>query len=68
MTIRKEVNEMSIEELRDLLFYMWQLDIKTVGELAEIKRRFHIKHNKSLLNRLIRLYNSDYYYRTHSRD
>lgn len=45
-----------------LCFYCWQLNIKTLYQLQQIKQQYNIKANKDLLDLLCKLYNSDYYY------
>ena len=45
-----------------LCFYCWQLNIKTLYQLQQIKQQYNINSNKDLLNLLCKLYNSDYYY------
>ena len=45
-----------------LCFYCWQLNIKALYQLQQIKQQYNIKSNKDLLDLLCKLYNSDYYY------
>lgn len=49
---------MNSEQINDLLFYCWQLDIKTTGQLAEFKARHNAKTNEELLSALCKVYNS----------
>ena len=49
---------MNYEQFKDLMFYMWQLDIKTLGELAHFKSEHKAETNEQLLAALCRTYNS----------
>ena len=49
---------MNSEQLKDLEFYCWQLNIKTLGQLAEFKAQHEATTNKELLNALCKVYNS----------
>ena len=49
---------MNSEQRRVLMFYMWQLDIKTLGELARFKSEHKAETNEQLLAALCRTYNS----------
>lgn len=49
---------MNSDQLKDLLFYCWQLDIKTLGQLNEFKATHKAKSNSDLLNKLCKVYNS----------
>lgn len=49
---------MKSEKLNDLLFYCWQLGIKTFGQLAEFKALHEATTNNELLNALCKAYNS----------
>ena len=48
---------MNSEQLKDLEFYCWQLDIKAPEQLAEFKAQHKATTNKELLNALIKEYN-----------
>lgn len=49
---------MKSELFNDLLFYCWQLDIKTFGQLAEFKAQHKARTNSELLFALCKAYNS----------
>lgn len=49
---------MKSELLKNLLFYCWQLDIETFGQLAEFKAQHNATTNSELLNALCKAYNS----------
>ena len=49
---------MKSENLKDLLFYCWQLDLKTFGQLAEFKALHKARTNSELLTALCKVYNS----------
>lgn len=49
---------MNYEQFKDLMFYMWQLDINTLGELARFKSEHKAETNEQLLAALCRTYNS----------
>lgn len=49
---------MKSELFNDLLFYCWQLDIKTLGQLAEFKAQHNATTNSELLTALCKVYNS----------
>lgn len=49
---------MKSENIKDLLFYCWQLGIKTFGQLAEFKALHEATTNSKLLNALCKAYNS----------
>lgn len=49
---------MNYEQFKDLMFYMWQLDINTLGELARFKAEHKAETNEQLLTALCRTYNS----------
>lgn len=57
-TETKEELDMNYEQFKDLMFYMWQLDIKTLGELARFKSEHKAETNEQLLAALCRTYNS----------
>ena len=48
---------MNSEQLKDLIFYCWQLDIKTFGQLADFKALHEATTNNELLNALVKEYN-----------
>jgi hypothetical protein len=48
---------MNSEQLKDLKFYCWQLNIKTLKQLAEFKAQHKATTNEELLNALIKEYN-----------
>ena len=54
--------KMNTEQFNDLMFYCWQLNIKTLYQLQQIKQQYNVKSNKDLLDLLCKLYNSDYYF------
>lgn len=54
----KEKANMNYEQFKDLMFYMWQLDINTLGELARFKSEHKAETNEQLLAALCRTYNS----------
>ena len=56
--IKEGGQKMKSELFKDLLFYCWQLDIKTFGQLAEFKAQHEATTNKKLLNALCKAYNS----------
>lgn len=49
---------MKSELFKDLLFYCWQLNIKTFRQLAEFKAQHKATTNNELLNALCKVYNS----------
>lgn len=49
---------MKSEKLNDLLFYCWQLGIKTFGQLADFKALHKATTNNELLSALCKAYNS----------
>lgn len=49
---------MKSELFKNLLFYCWQLNIKTCGQLAEFKAQHEATTNSELLNALCEAYNS----------
>lgn len=49
---------MNSELLKDLLFYCWQLNIKTFGQLAKFKAQHKATTNEELLNALCKAYNN----------
>ena len=49
---------MNREQIKDLFFYCWQLNIKTFGQLAEFKAQHNATTNTELLNALCKVYNS----------
>ena len=49
---------MNSEKLNDVLFYCWQLDIKTFVQLADFKALHKAITNSELLNALCKVYNS----------
>lgn len=49
---------MDREKLNDLLFYCWQLDLKTFGQLAKFKALHKATTNNELLDALCKAYNS----------
>ena len=49
---------MNSENLKDLLFYCWQLGIKTFEQLAGFKAQHKATSNNELLNALCKAYNS----------
>lgn len=53
---------MDKQQLDDLMFYCWQLKITTLLQLANFKQQYNIKTNEQLLDKLCKLYNSNYYY------
>lgn len=57
-TETKEELDMNYEQFKDLMFYMWQLDINTLGELAHFKSEHKAETNEQLLAALCRTYNS----------
>lgn len=48
---------MNSEQLKDLKFYCWQLNIKTLKQLADFKATHKATNNNELLNTLIKEYN-----------
>lgn len=56
--LRKGGRKMKSEKFNDLLFYCWQLNIKTFGQLAEFKALHEATTNEELLNALCKVYNS----------
>ena len=48
---------MNSEQLKDLIFYCWQLNIKTLRQLAEFKTQHKAATNEELLNALCKEYN-----------
>lgn len=49
---------MNSEQLKDLIFYCWQLNIKKLKQLAEFKATHKATNNNELLNALCKVYNS----------
>lgn len=49
---------MTPEQIENVCFYCWQLDIKTTGQLAQFKDQHHAKTNEELLTALFKTYNS----------
>ena len=49
---------MKSEMLSDLLFYCWQLGIKTLGQLAKFKALHKATTNSELINALCKAYNN----------
>lgn len=48
---------MSREDWENVMFYCWQLQIKTLSQLAKFKKVTKSKSNKELLQNLARVYN-----------
>lgn len=48
---------MNRTQTSDLFFYCWQLNIKTLRQLAEFKAQHKATTNEKLLNALIKEYN-----------
>lgn len=48
---------MNSEQLKDLEFYCWQLNIETLRQLAEFKAQHKATTNSELLNALGKEYN-----------
>lgn len=49
---------MNSEQLKDLKFYCWQLNIKTLRQLAEFKAQHKATTNSELLSALCKAYNN----------
>ena len=49
---------MNRKQLEDLIFYCWQLEIKTLKQLAEFKAQHEARTNNELLIALCKAYNS----------
>ena len=49
---------MNSEQLKDLIFYCWQLNIRTLKQLAEFKAQHKATTNSELLKALCKVYNS----------
>lgn len=49
---------MNSTQTSDLFFYCWQLNIKTLGQLAEFKAQHKATNNSELLEALKNKYNS----------
>lgn len=48
---------MSSEDWENVMFYCWQLDIKTISQLDKLKKVTNSKDNKELLENLAIVYN-----------
>lgn len=48
---------MNRKQFELLKFYTWQLQIKTLGELAKLKAQHNATTNNELLNALVKEYN-----------
>lgn len=48
---------MNTEQLSDLMFYCWQLGIKTIGQLAKWKAQHNATTNAETLEALAKAYN-----------
>ena len=59
---------MKSEKLNDLLFYCWQLGIKTFGQLAQFKALHNARTNAETLEALAKAYNGDEWATLHGLD
>ena len=48
---------MSREDWENVMFYCWQLDIKSISQLDKFKKVTNSKNNKELLQNLAIVYN-----------
>lgn len=59
---------MNSEKLNDLLFYCWQLDLKTFGQLAKFKAQHNARTNAETLEAMTKAYNGTEWATLHGLD
>ena len=60
--------KMNTEQFNDLMFYCWQLRIKTIGQLAKWKAQHNATTNAETLEALAKAYNGNEWATLHGLD